>query len=147
MKRNESLISGPIGSALLAFVVPLMLSSLVQQLYVTADAVIVGRIAGKTALAAIDSVHTLLSVSHQFYERPCCRGDHPDFPALWCGEPGRSALLHALSRSLGGGTWDPVRSRRCSADTCAFAIHGRSRRIFMLRPWNIREFISGAFGP
>ena len=59
MKRNESLISGPIGSALLAFVVPLMLSSLVQQLYVTADAVIVGRIAGKTALAAIDSVHTL----------------------------------------------------------------------------------------
>ena len=50
MKRNESLISGPIGSALLAFVVPLMLSSLVQQLYVTADAVIVGRIAGKTAL-------------------------------------------------------------------------------------------------
>lgn len=54
MKRNESLISGPIGSALLAFVVPLMLSSLVQQLYVTADAVIVGRIAGKTALAAID---------------------------------------------------------------------------------------------
>ena len=59
MKRNESLISGPIGSALLAFVVPLMLSSLVQQLYVTADAVIVGRIAGNTALAAIDSVHTL----------------------------------------------------------------------------------------
>ena len=59
MKRNESLISGPIGSALLAFVVPLMLSSLVQQRYVTADAVIVGRIAGKTALAAIDSVHTL----------------------------------------------------------------------------------------
>ena len=53
MKRNESLISGPIGSALLAFVVPLMLSSLVQQLYVTADAVIVGRIAGKTALAAM----------------------------------------------------------------------------------------------
>ena len=51
MKRNESLISGPIGSALLAFVVPLMLSSLVQQLYVTADAVIVGRIAGKIALA------------------------------------------------------------------------------------------------
>jgi len=31
VKRNESLISGPIGSALLAFVVPLMLSSLVQQ--------------------------------------------------------------------------------------------------------------------
>ena len=59
MKKNESLISGPIGSALLAFAVPLMLSSLVQQLYVTADAVIVGRIAGKTALAAIDSVHTL----------------------------------------------------------------------------------------
>lgn len=59
MKKNESLISGSIGPALLAFVVPLMLSSLVQQLYVTADAVIVGRIAGKSALAAIDSVHTL----------------------------------------------------------------------------------------
>lgn len=59
MEKNRSLISGPIGPALAAFVLPLMLSSLVQQLYVTADAVIVGRFAGKTALAAIDSVHTL----------------------------------------------------------------------------------------
>lgn len=59
MKNNRSLVSGPIGPALLAFVLPLMLSSLVQQLYVTADAMIVGRFAGKTALAAVDSVHTL----------------------------------------------------------------------------------------
>lgn len=59
MEKKRSLISGPIGPALLAFVLPLMLSSMVQQLYVTVDAVIVGRFAGKAALAAIDSVHTL----------------------------------------------------------------------------------------
>ncbi len=59
MEKKNSLVFGSISRGLLAFVLPLMLSSLVQQLYVTVDAVIVGRFAGKDALAAIDSVHTL----------------------------------------------------------------------------------------
>ncbi len=66
MKKRYSLVDGPIGRGLLYFVLPLMLSSLVQQLYVTVDAVVVGRFAGKTALAAIDSVHTLFKFPINF---------------------------------------------------------------------------------
>ena len=66
MEKKYSLVDGPIGRGLLYFVLPLMLSSLVQQLYVTVDAVVVGRFAGKTALAAIDSVHTLFKFPINF---------------------------------------------------------------------------------
>jgi putative MATE family efflux protein len=59
MSKKSDLTEGSIARALLAFVVPLVLGSLIQQLYVTADAVIVGQFAGKEGLAAIDSVHTL----------------------------------------------------------------------------------------
>lgn len=59
--EKDSLISGNIGKALLLFVLPLIAGSLIQQLYTTVDAVIVGQFTGKIGLAAIDSVHTLLS--------------------------------------------------------------------------------------
>ncbi len=54
--KNVSLTEGNIGKALMMFVLPLFLGSLIQQLYITADAVIVGQFAGKVGLAAIDSV-------------------------------------------------------------------------------------------
>ena len=57
--KKDSLISGNIGKALLLFVLPLIAGSLIQQLYTTVDAVIVGQFTGKIGLAAIDSVHTL----------------------------------------------------------------------------------------
>lgn len=59
--EKDSLISENIGKALLLFVLPLIAGSLIQQLYTTVDAVIVGQFTGKVGLAAIDSVHTLLS--------------------------------------------------------------------------------------
>jgi putative MATE family efflux protein len=59
MDRKSSLVTGSIGWGLLYFVVPLMLGSFVQELYITVDSIIVGRFAGKEALAAIDSVNTL----------------------------------------------------------------------------------------
>ena len=40
--KKDSLISGNIGKALLLFVLPLIAGSLIQQLYTTVDAVIVG---------------------------------------------------------------------------------------------------------
>ena len=104
MKKNESLISGPIGSALLAFAVPLMLSSLVQQLYVTADAVIVGRIAGKTALAAIDSVHTLFR-----------------FPINFMNGLAAGATI-LISRHFGAENRDGLRSCMLSAVALAVAL-------------------------
>ena len=62
--KKDSLISENIGKALLLFVLPLIAGSLIQQLYTTVDAVIVGQFTGKVGLAAIDSVHTLLSLIH-----------------------------------------------------------------------------------
>lgn len=64
--KNQSLTSGNIEKAILAFVLPLIAGSLIQQLYVTVDAVIVGQFAGKLGLAAIDSVHTLFKFPLNF---------------------------------------------------------------------------------
>ncbi|MCR5605723.1 MAG: MATE family efflux transporter [Treponema sp.] len=58
-KNNLSLISGNIYKGLLLFVVPIIAGSLIQQLYTTIDAVIVGQFLGKNGLAAIDSVSTI----------------------------------------------------------------------------------------
>lgn len=65
MARNN-LIEGNISKGLLAFVLPMIAGSLIQQLYTTADAVIVGQFAGKAGLAAIDSVHTLFKFPLNF---------------------------------------------------------------------------------
>lgn len=65
MKKND-LIHGNIGKALLLFVLPLIAGSLIQQLYTTADAIIVGQFTGKNGLAAIDAVHTLFKFPINF---------------------------------------------------------------------------------
>ena len=65
MKKND-LIYGNIGKAILLFVLPLIAGSLIQQLYITVDAIIVGRFAGKVGLAAIDSVNTLFKFPINF---------------------------------------------------------------------------------
>jgi len=54
MKRT-TLTEGPIGKELWLFTLPLILGNLFQQLYNTADTVIVGRYVGDTALAAVGS--------------------------------------------------------------------------------------------
>lgn len=48
------------------FVLPILLGSIIQQLYVTVDAIIVGQFVGKNGLAAIDSVHTLFKFPLNF---------------------------------------------------------------------------------
>ena len=64
--KSNSLIEGNIGKAILFFVLPLIAGSLIQQLYVTVDAIIVGRFAGKVGLAAIDSINTLFKFPINF---------------------------------------------------------------------------------
>lgn len=61
-----TLTNGNIPKALIAFVIPIILGSLIQQLYATADAVIVGQFTGKTGLAAIDSVFILFKFPINF---------------------------------------------------------------------------------
>ena len=64
--KEINLIEGSIFRGLLLFVLPIIAGSLIQQLYIAADAVIVGQFAGKTGLAAIDSVHTLFKFPLNF---------------------------------------------------------------------------------
>ncbi|MDO4977623.1 MAG: MATE family efflux transporter [Eubacteriales bacterium] len=65
-KKSLDLTQGSIATVLILFVLPILAGSLIQQLYTTVDAVIVGRFVGKTGLAAIDSVGTLFKFPINF---------------------------------------------------------------------------------
>ena len=65
-KKSLDLTQGTIWKVLLAFILPILAGSLIQQLYTTVDAIIVGQFAGKTGLAAIDSVYTLFKFPINF---------------------------------------------------------------------------------
>ncbi len=51
--RQPDMLRGPVFSNMMRFFVPIMLGTLLQQLYSIVDAIILGRYAGKTALAAV----------------------------------------------------------------------------------------------
>ena len=66
MAEKRSLTSGNITKAILFFIIPMMLGSLIQQLYTMTDSVIVGQFTGKVGLAAINSVATLFKFPLNF---------------------------------------------------------------------------------
>lgn len=59
-RAQPSMIEGPIWKGLLAFAFPIFLGNLFQQLYNTADTLIVGNFIGKEALAAVSSSGNLI---------------------------------------------------------------------------------------
>lgn len=62
-KKNVDATEGPIFSKMVAFVIPLMLTNLIQQLYSMADSIVVGRFSGDpNALAAIGSTSTFVAL-------------------------------------------------------------------------------------
>lgn len=61
------LTQGPILKNLLIFVLPIILTGFLQQLYITAGSVIVGTFAGKTALAAIGATASLSNLMLNFF--------------------------------------------------------------------------------
>lgn len=56
------MINGPLAGKLLLFALPLMLSSILQLLFNAADVIVVGRFAGKEALAAVGSTTSLINL-------------------------------------------------------------------------------------
>ena len=52
---TQSMTTGSVRRAMIAFATPIFLSQLFQQLYNAADSVIVGNLLGKQALAAVSS--------------------------------------------------------------------------------------------
>lgn len=59
---------GPIGAQMIRFAAPLFLGNLFQQLYNTADALIVGRYLGDSALAAVSSTGSLIFLLISLFE-------------------------------------------------------------------------------
>ncbi len=62
MKFGSDLTEGPITKKFIYFIVPIILSGFLQQLYSTADTMVVGRFAGDTALAAVGSTVALTNL-------------------------------------------------------------------------------------
>lgn len=62
-KKSVDATEGPIFTKMVAFVIPLMLTNLIQQLYSMADSIVVGRFSGDpNALAAIGSTGTFVAM-------------------------------------------------------------------------------------
>lgn len=61
-KYEMDMCSGPLLGKILEFSLPLMLSGILQLLYNAADIIVVGRFAGKTALAAVGSTGSLINL-------------------------------------------------------------------------------------
>ncbi len=67
IQKHIDFTEGEIDKKLLVFVLPILAGTVLQQLYVTADAVIIGKYTGKIGLAAIDSVYALLRLPVLFF--------------------------------------------------------------------------------
>ena len=67
-QKSYDLTEGPVRKMLVLFVLPIIAGSLFQQLYTTADAAIVGRFAGKQALAAIGQCELMFAYDKFFGE-------------------------------------------------------------------------------
>ena len=66
-QRHEDLTTGPIIQKLLRFALPMLLGTLVQQLYNTVDLIFVGNVIGKTASAAIGASTMLITCLIGFF--------------------------------------------------------------------------------
>ena len=58
---NRDLSKGSVVKSMLLFAIPMILGDLLQQCYNIADTLIVGRVLGSTALAAVGSAYTLMT--------------------------------------------------------------------------------------
>ncbi|MGN0776932.1 MAG: MATE family efflux transporter [Candidatus Ventricola sp.] len=67
VERSTLMTEGPIARQLVAFAVPLLLGNLFQQLYNTADSLIVGNFLGSEALAAVSSSSNLIHLLIGFF--------------------------------------------------------------------------------
>lgn len=67
MKKGTNLLEGSIWKGIVSFAIPLFLGNLFQQLYNTADSLIVGNFLGSDALAAVSSSGSLIFLMVGFF--------------------------------------------------------------------------------
>ncbi|MDR3173318.1 MAG: oligosaccharide flippase family protein, partial [Treponema sp.] len=65
--KKYNLTEGIIWQKLILYCLPILGGNLFQQLYTTTDAVIIGRFAGKDALASIDAIYSLTKLPVNFF--------------------------------------------------------------------------------
>ena len=70
-KNRINLTEGPIFSSLLRFAIPILLGSIVTQLYNVADSVIVGRFVSSDALAAVSASSPVRSERYRCSSKSC----------------------------------------------------------------------------
>ena len=61
-KNSIDMLHGPLPGKIILFAIPLALSSILQQLFNSADAIVAGRFIGSTALAAIGGVSPVITL-------------------------------------------------------------------------------------
>src|SRR5699024_2075337 len=61
-KWMTALIDGPVGRSLMRFVLPILAGNILQQLYNSIDAMIIGRFVGENALGAIGVSQPIINV-------------------------------------------------------------------------------------
>ncbi len=66
-QQENAIIEGVIWKQLLIFFFPILLGSFFQQMYNTADTIIVGQFAGKLALAAVGSTGSYVNLLFGFF--------------------------------------------------------------------------------
>lgn len=62
LEKNISLTSGGVAAGIIAFAIPIIFSNFLQQLYNTADLMIVGKFAGKNPMAAVGATGNIASL-------------------------------------------------------------------------------------
>ncbi|MFI3231512.1 MAG: MATE family efflux transporter [bacterium] len=65
--NNKDLTSGNILYSIIVFTIPVLIGIVFQQLYTTIDGIIIGRFAGKEALASIESVFPVIKLPVNFF--------------------------------------------------------------------------------
>lgn len=67
MKRNIDMLEGPIFSSIIRFVIPVILTNLLQILFNTADLIVVGQYCGSLSVAAVSSTTSLTALFVNFF--------------------------------------------------------------------------------
>ena len=87
-KYEIDMSSGSLVKSIIAFVIPLMLSNILQLLYNAADIIVVGQFTGKEALAAVGSTGPLINLLTNLF---IGLSERFDLDLLWGGRPRRGA--------------------------------------------------------
>ena len=82
--EKNAITEGVIWKQLLIFFFPIMLGTLIQQLYTTVDTIIVGRFVGKAALASVGGPAAVLSTIVVTFFNGLANGAAVIITILWC---------------------------------------------------------------